>query len=794
MRLYQYGLLIWCLLVRHATGVAEERVALVIGNAGYQYSPVLKNPHQDAKAVAESLRDLGFAVAEPLLDADKPTLEQALRAFARRTIASRQAVIFFAGHGISASGENYLIPVDAQLQHERTLGLEAVRLSEVMAVVANATELGLVVLDACNDNPLAQKMPRISGERSLSRGLASVNPSGNLLVAYAAEAGTRAADGDAQSNSPYTQALLEELRGPKRDVRFLFGSVRDRVLQLTNQQQKPAIYGTLGGLEHHLGEVSRASTIATKSLTAEAVHWQSTEEQGTPSALHNYLLAYPDGQFTRLARSALARWEADVSACDALAASPYDESRPAEATGLDLGDMDGSAAIEVCRRVAEKSPEPRHWFQYGRALQRSANYAEAVFWYGKAAKTGHAHGMVNFGNMYSNGLGGLKQNHPEAFRWFQKAADLKSAIGMNKLGYCYREGHGVPPDDKAAARWFQMAAEADLAEAMAELGFMYEKGRGVQPSFSQALDWYRKAAEAGSLIGMNNLGYALEKGQGVKPDEAKAEHWYRQAALMGNSVAMMNLGNLVRRVHQDENAAAQWYLKAAEAGNINGMISVGRAYRDQTGFVQDHKVALAWFQKAADAGNLEAMVELGGMYATGLGTSKKEELAVQWYRAAAIAGHAGGMNSLGFMMQFERGVKGNPQEAINWYRKSAKLGNYAAMTNLGYAYETRFGVALDYDVAVSWYKKAIALGSSTAMNNLGTCFENGKGFRQDPKKARDWYLKAAELGNAVAMVNLARNYMESVPSNRTKAEYWYRKAASRENVDAIRWMKSQGLN
>lgn len=179
-----------------------DKVALVIGNAEYAHTSRLPNPVNDAQDVMAALSAAGFAVEPLVKNASKAQLEAALQAFSVKAIGARQALVYYAGHGVEASAENYLVPVEARLLQERTISLEAVKLSDVMSVVSGATELGLVVLDACRNNPLASSMARSDPGRAATRGLGKVEPRGNLLVAYAAEADSVASDGHGR-NSPF---------------------------------------------------------------------------------------------------------------------------------------------------------------------------------------------------------------------------------------------------------------------------------------------------------------------------------------------------------------------------------------------------------------------------------------------------------------------------------------------------------------------------------------------------------------------------------------------------------------
>ncbi len=227
---------------RLAAGAAE-RVALVIGNGAYEKVPYLANPGNDAADVGDAFERLGYSVTR-LENAGREALFQGLQDFKRAAGASEVAVVFYAGHGIEVDKRNYLVPVDAQLARDDDVEYETVSLELVMRSVERARGLQLVILDACRDNPFAARMQSAGASRSIGRGLARVAPSGGTMVAYAAEEGKTAADGDGR-NSPYTGALLRYLEEPGLDVGRLFRKVRDEVLRETGGSQKPFEYGAL---------------------------------------------------------------------------------------------------------------------------------------------------------------------------------------------------------------------------------------------------------------------------------------------------------------------------------------------------------------------------------------------------------------------------------------------------------------------------------------------------------------------------------------------------------------------
>jgi uncharacterized caspase-like protein len=226
-----------------ATVHAAERVALVIGNGLYQKVQALPNPPRDAADVGRALERLNFKVTR-LDNATAPEMRKAVIEFGRATEGSDMAVVFYAGHGMEVGGENWLIPTDAELRSDTDVENEAISLRSINLQVSKARQLGLVILDACRNNPFAAKMQRSLRTRAVTRGLASTEPSDNVLVAYAARDGTTANDGEGR-NSPFTTALLHNIETPGLEISFLFRNVRDEVMTATKREQQPFVYGSL---------------------------------------------------------------------------------------------------------------------------------------------------------------------------------------------------------------------------------------------------------------------------------------------------------------------------------------------------------------------------------------------------------------------------------------------------------------------------------------------------------------------------------------------------------------------
>ncbi|WP_052833258.1 caspase family protein [Bradyrhizobium sp. LTSP885] len=226
----------------------DRRIALVIGNSTYASVPQLPNPERDARLVAETLKQTGFNAVTLLTNLSKGAMETALQKFALEANQADWAIIYYAGHGMEIGGVNFLVPTDAKIAADRDTAFEAVSLEQVLNAAERAKKLRLVILDACRDNPFKVRMKRTLAvaSRSVSSGLAAIEPDAGTLVVYAAKDGQQAFDGEGV-DSPFTLAFVREVQIPDVEVRRLFDLVRDDVLELTNRRQQPFSYGSISG-------------------------------------------------------------------------------------------------------------------------------------------------------------------------------------------------------------------------------------------------------------------------------------------------------------------------------------------------------------------------------------------------------------------------------------------------------------------------------------------------------------------------------------------------------------------
>ena len=312
-RSFVVGVLATVVLALPAVVLADGRVALVVGNSTYAHIGRLPNPDNDARDMSAALRRLGFEVTTEY-DADRVELTEALRAFTRQSAGADVSLVFYAGHGIEMDGVNYLVPVDARLERDVDVRFETVTVGD------------------------------------------------ETLVAYAAAAGTTAADGRGR-NSPYTAALLSHLETPL-EIGLLFRRVRAQVLATTNGAQRSHEYHSLVG-EHYL-----TRTLATgASVTVSA--------------------AVP----------------ADPASADPPRPDPPE---------IDLTELHIAALRELAEAGGpEAQTELGERYEHGRGVVQ--DYGEAVSWFRRAADQGHAAGQVALGYMYSTGRG-VARDDTEAVR------------------------------------------------------------------------------------------------------------------------------------------------------------------------------------------------------------------------------------------------------------------------------------------------------------------------------------------------------------------------------------------
>ncbi len=294
------------------------RIALVIGNGDYENTP-LANPVNDARLIAQTLRQLDFQVLEHL-NVNQKNMKRAIQLFGDRLeLAGSEAVglFYYAGHGVAVNGRNYLIPTDSAIDRESDVDIEAVATDTVLAQMEyTKNALNFVILDACRNNPYTRSF------RSATRGLARMDAPRGTLISYATAPGDVALDGDGE-HSPYSRALAKAMLKPGMLVEQMFKRVRQLVVAETENRQTPWESSSLTGDFYF-----KAGAIAASTGTAaspDVVAWNAIEDSTNAADIEGFIAAYPDSALLPIAQSRLkALAEPKLAALPAATARGFD--------------------------------------------------------------------------------------------------------------------------------------------------------------------------------------------------------------------------------------------------------------------------------------------------------------------------------------------------------------------------------------------------------------------------------------------------------------------------------------
>lgn len=359
------------------------------------------------------------------------------------------------------------------------------------------------------------------------------------------------------------------------------------------------------------------------------------------------------------------RGYAETRAGDGAAGSA--EAQPG-ASARDEGRASGSVTEELKEAVSPSEEAPEHSRpDSGRPAEAGAaprnedpdrDRAQELL---RKAERGDAESQGHLGYLYETGRG-VPQSFAEALRWYGEAARNGSALALYCLGRMHEEGRGVSQDYGKAAGYYREAASNGEQRSQGRLGYLYETGRGVPQSLRDAADCYRKAAERGDAFAQYRLGLMHLTGQGAPLNPGRAEELFRKAAVQGNPGALYVLGIMCLRRQSFEKAFGL-LRKAAELGNDAAMKSLGDMYRDGRGVRHSFEKSILFYRKAAARGNAGAASGIGDIYFC----LQKYAEAAAWYHRAAERGYAEAQRKLGQMYEKGYGVTRDHCEALKWF-------------------------------------------------------------------------------------------------------------------------------
>lgn len=429
-----------------------SKVALVIGMANYEHVVHLKNTLNDARNVGAKLEEVGFKVTYAI-DTTQSQLLDIMQTFSFDAETADIALIYYAGHGVEASGENYMIPVDADVKSNKDVQRVGVSLKQMLKTVESARKMRVVIIDACRNNPFGDLIDTTvkadpaaavsSDNRSAGPGgLAPVNPDLGTLVAYAQKDGQVALDG-AGDDSPFAIALMDTMNQPSLEISLMFRQVRDKVLKATNNLQEPYIYGSLSGTPYYLAGTADGGTDVAQ-VSDPRVAWADVK---------------PD----------------------------QEEQLRALADQGDTRSMIGLAYIR-------QNPQDTRY-----------NPQEAMKYFQRAADAGAPDAQFELAKIYERGLG-VNPDPVKALALYQASAAQGFADALNDLGFLYFQGGlGLAPDQAKGIDYFRQAADLRHPEAMFNYAGMIDNGAIKGQGPADAAKYLYQALRSGSEDVMTQL-------------------------------------------------------------------------------------------------------------------------------------------------------------------------------------------------------------------------------------------------------------------------------------------------
>ncbi len=616
--------------VAPAAAADEPRFALVVGNWDYGPDDLLKNPANDARAMASALLRSDFDV-DLHENLDKAAFEQAIDAFLADIPDNPVVLFYYAGHAYQRDGQNYLLPVDIDGWTGEEIARKGLPIADLVKKFgAHGAAFTMVILDACRNNPF------VAGDQERLRGLASMESTGaETLIGFATQAGAVAYDGGGP-NSPYTSALVNEIDRDGKDILDVFRAVRRTVRIGTGGLQRPFISASIerrfvfrddgGGIPALPG----GAALAPDDLTAriESIWWGAIADSKAPEELLHfaaYFPASPAGREARLlarnleqngqavrgltfaqfnlpeGRRAAEGLSGVVTSCDITAGDPDDPRRVTD--GVAWGLVNVRRGLQDCSAALIDDPlNPRLLHQMGRLLDIQNRHAEAEGFYRMAAAADYSAAQVNLGFLYVTGKGRAR-DYAQAFRYYQQAAALGNLRARTNIGEMFERGWHVEQNIDEAVLWYRLAAQNGWPNALDTLANMYrrgrdDQGRGVDRDPQEAARLYRLASELGNSNAMNNLGMLYLGDELGAPDVPRGVELLRRAADLGNRFAPFQLGRLYLNseiVPRDEVLALKFLLRSADLGFSPAYVMIGRMYQNGQGVPKSATEAAFYF-------------------------------------------------------------------------------------------------------------------------------------------------------------------------------------------------------
>lgn len=498
------------LAAKNTDDYTDKRIALVIGNSNYLNNTPLRNPGNDATAVGNQLQQLGFDVII-MYDASFQQMEYVMDEFRQKAVKGLYdfALFYFSGHGLQYDSQDWLLPVDVQLEHPSDLSNQCIGGQTLLSAVAGTECTNtVVILDACRTDKI--NWVDESGNPIPAKASVSVNmdPRDGMLLAYSTKSGNISNDVTENNDGtgPYATALVNNLKIKNLKLNDLFDKVKRQVMDMTSSTQIP-IY--TNSANNDTMYINGKNVVVPKSAVGDA-GYNSTVYMGYIVGKANQ--GDSEAQF-QLGKCYENGWN-----------------------GLH---KDYATAVQWYQKAA-KQGHAEAQNKVGTDCLLNENYKEAMKWYESAVKAGSLNARYNMGMMYMNKKYGM-YNVDKGFACYKLAAEAGHARAQFELGLCYYSGIGTVKYRTQAVVWFERSAKQGYDEAQYVVGMCYLTGDGVEKNYKTAFNYFKMAAEQDYAPAQFSVCECFEKGYGVESNLMQAIEWCQKAANQGYEKATRKL-------------------------------------------------------------------------------------------------------------------------------------------------------------------------------------------------------------------------------------------------------------
>lgn len=678
---------------------AAKRYAVVIGNSGYSAIPTLPNARADADVMAGFLRSQDYVVHHHA-DITKRGFEDVLRRILFDVDKDTEVVIFFAGHGFQIGAENYLVPVDADLDTVYDIPFEAVSLGSLVSIVGARARLQVVILDSCRDNPFVGKaaMTQIgSSLRETKTGFASLSAPLNSMLMYSTSPGALAFDGEGE-NSPFTAALISEASiAPDEEIKDIFETVRREVYAKTNGRQipwdsstliEPASFGIGAALSRPL-PVNSSGTGVSRGLariantTAETV----VEASATPIAATIDAEFVPEVEIGAALRNAL-----DLAPTDQVTIVEGPQSgqlqlvteqgglRDAMNRALTADEVDQLVLVNTSVQVPALSLDDG--ILKDQIRLRVADDQRLL----NLRLTPNSCDFHGGDHLDPDGMGLTR--YPNELQPERTLAACETAVAASPdVGrFHYQMGRALVAlkDLDRARDAFILARDLGHARAWYALAQVAgdratKEGRVIDGKLPEdVLTLLARGVEAGDPYAFYGLGRQLMRYGATDAQEVEGYDLVMRALEVGHTFAMNDLASFYLNPDNsyfDGERGLRYLRESASRNDIYGYNGLGIAYyRGRAGLEVDDARAYELFRRASENGHPTAPFNIARMYRDGRAPEGRSiDRAIDWFAEGLGRGHARSGANAAFLIKTEGATRYDVFDAAVFAAKGATL-------------------------------------------------------------------------------------------------------------------------